>query len=142
MALKVYLDASVLVPLFTNDALSGRADAYLRTARQGLVITDLCAAEVASAVARKVRMGLLSRHEAQDAFSDFDAWVPKAVQRVEIGPADVRAAEAFIRQLELPLRPPDAIHIAAAQRIGATLATFDERMGQSAAALDLPVAEL
>ena len=38
------------------------------------------------------------------------------------------------------LRTPDAIHIAIAQRIRATLVTFDQRMSESARALGMAVA--
>jgi predicted nucleic acid-binding protein len=49
--------------------------------------------------------------------------------------ADIRAADIFLRRLDLNLRTPDAIHIAIARRLGAELATFDVRMAESAEAL-------
>jgi predicted nucleic acid-binding protein len=48
----VYLDASVLVALFTHDLLGARADAFLRTHSPVLVVSDFAAAEFASAIAR------------------------------------------------------------------------------------------
>jgi predicted nucleic acid-binding protein len=59
---------------------------------------------------------------------------------VEAGPADVAAGAAFLRRLEVNLRTPDAINIAIAQRVGATLVTFDTRMADSARALGCEVA--
>jgi uncharacterized protein len=41
----------------------------------------------------------------------------------------------------LPLRAPDAIHIAMAQRVGAALVTFDRRMAAAARALGIAAAE-
>jgi uncharacterized protein len=73
-------------------------------------------------------------------FSTFDAWTSRVTERAEISPADVAAAEAFLRRLDLNLRTPDAVNIAIAQRIGATLVSFDEKMIASARALGTSVA--
>jgi uncharacterized protein len=70
----------------------------------------------------------------------FDIWSADAARRVECTPADIVAASGFIRRLDRPLRTPDAIHIAIAQRAGAILATFDKPMADSAEALGLAVA--
>ncbi len=51
----------------------------------------------------------------------------------------MKAAEAFVRRLDLALRTPDALHIAMAQRVDATLVTFDEKMATCAKALGTPV---
>jgi hypothetical protein len=59
----------------------------------------------------------------------------------EIATEDVVLAEAMLRRLDLNLRAPDAIHIAIARRLGATLMTFDDKMARSAHALGLAVAE-
>lgn len=44
-------------------------------------------------------------------------------------------ATAFVRRPDITLRAPDAIHIAAASRLGATLLTLDHGMARAAAAL-------
>ena len=49
--------------------------------------------------------------------------------------ADIKSALTFLRRLDLTLRAADAINIAIAQRIGLDLATFDQKMAASAAAL-------
>jgi uncharacterized protein len=137
--MSVYLDASVLVALFTNDRHSNRAGAFLKTQKPVLVVSDFAAAEVASVVARRVRTTDLTADEARAAFSAFDAWTARAAQRTTTGAADVIAAAAFLRRLDLNLRTPDALHIAIAQRIGASLATFDEKMAANAGILGTPV---
>jgi uncharacterized protein len=138
----VYLDASVLVPLFMDDAFTARAERFFRSSPQLLNVSDIAAAEFAAALARRVRTGELLPERARAAYETFDAWVPGGAKWVEIISADVRAAERFIRRLDLPLRAPDAIHIAVAERLGAVLATFDDQMERSATALGLAVAEL
>jgi uncharacterized protein len=104
-----------------------------------LVVSDFAAAEFASVIARHVRTKDIARREARIAFSTFDAWTARVAQRVDIGPPDIKAAEAFLRRLDLKLRTPDAINIAIAQRIGAALFTFDAAMIKSARALGMPV---
>lgn len=81
-----------------------------------------------------------TRDQARITFSRFDTWLARAADRVEIIPADVALATAFLRRLDLTLRTPDAIHIAITQRINATLVTFDQRMTAGARALGTAVA--
>jgi uncharacterized protein len=137
----VYLDASVLMALFTEDPFSRRADGFLRRTASILIVSDFAAAEFASAIARQVRTRDIARRNARIAFSAFDTWMARVAQRVEIGPPDVTAAEAFLRRLDLNLRTPDAINIAIAQRIGAALFTFDTAMIKCARALGIPLNE-
>jgi predicted nucleic acid-binding protein len=136
----VYLDASVLVALFTEDPFTSRAESFLRSFESILVVSDFAAAEFASAIAREVRTRDMTHREARIAFSGFDTWMVRVAQRVEIGPPDVKAAEAILRRLDLKLRTPDAINIAIAQRIGAALFTFDNAMMKNARALGTPMA--
>jgi predicted nucleic acid-binding protein len=96
-------------------------------------------AEFASAIAARVRSGDTPRRLAQVAYSQFDAWTASKAKRIEINPADVSVATSFIRRLDLPLKTGDAIHIAVAQRLGATLATFDRQMEASAGLLGVSV---
>jgi predicted nucleic acid-binding protein len=135
-----YLDASILVALLSVEPFSERADRFVRANPTGLIVSDFAAAEFASAIARRVRMRDVTIAEARVDLSGFDTWVARAAQRVVINPADVAAATTFLRRLDLTLRTPDAIHIAIAQRIGATLVTFDQRMAASARALGMAVA--
>ncbi|MDO8296734.1 MAG: type II toxin-antitoxin system VapC family toxin [Caulobacter sp.] len=137
----VYLDTSVLAPLFSNDALSDRADRYFSGALPAVFLSDFAAAEFASAVARKARTGALLAEEARATFAAFDAWASTEATRVQVSPADISVAERFIRRLDLTLRAPDAIHIAMAIRLDATLATFDKAMEASARTLGCAVAD-
>ncbi|HJS87018.1 MAG TPA: type II toxin-antitoxin system VapC family toxin [Acetobacteraceae bacterium] len=137
-----YLDASVLVALFIKDALTAQADAFLRAKAPLLVVSDFAAAECVSAIGRRVRIGKLTVDEARTAFVSLDVWATRATQYVEVVPGDVRAADGYLRRLDLTLRTPDALNIAIAQRIGATLATFDKRMAASARALGTDLALL
>lgn len=141
MGALIYLDASFLVALFKPEAVSERADDFIRQNPTDLIVSDFAAAEFASAAGRWVRRGELDLAGARAALGSFDVWIARTAQHIETNPADVAVATAFLRRLDLPLRTPDAIHIAIAQRLGATLVTFDRRMADSARALGCPVEE-
>jgi uncharacterized protein len=135
--LSIYLDTSVLVSLFVEDAGTRRADAFLRGHPDALVVSDFAEAEFAAAIARRVRMGDVTKNQAQTVFAAFDVWKSGRTQRLPITTADVASAAIFTRRLDLTLRAPDAIHIAIAQRLGANLFTFDTKMAASARALEI-----
>lgn len=136
--MSVYLDASILVPLFVNDTFSDRADAFLEAASSRLVVSDFLRAEFASVTSRLVRAGDLTRDEATQAFERLDSWAMMQTL-AQTTTFDVRQSEIWIRRLDLNLRAPDAVHIAIAARMGASLATFDVRMAEAAQALGVPV---
>jgi predicted nucleic acid-binding protein len=138
--MSVYADANVLVALVTADSLSARALAFLRSHRPELVVSDFAAAEVASAIARRVRTGDTTAYQARLAFATFDAWIARVAARVEMVAADIAAAATYLRRLDLTLRTPDALHIALTQRLGCELLTFDARMAASARMLGARVA--
>src|SRR5207244_10529994 len=127
-----YLDASVLVSLFTVDKFTNRARSFLRSQLPPLAVSDFASAEFASAVARQVRMQHATQTLARTAFSDLDSWVNTFAQRINTISADIAKAEGYLRRLDLPLRTGEALNIAIALRIGATLATFDDTLRASA----------
>jgi predicted nucleic acid-binding protein len=138
----VYLDVSVLVPFFVVDPFNQKAEQGLRRLRDGLTISDFAAAEFASAIARRVRTRELRADEGQAAFSDFDTWCARHVQQIAIESADVVAASALMRRLDLTLRTPDAIHLAMAHRTESRLWTFDKDMARAARAVGVELAKV
>lgn len=135
----LYLDTSVIVPLFVTDTLNERAETLIGRIKPAVAIGDFGMAEFASAIANRVRRGDLSNLLAQIVYSQFDAWTLTKSRRIELVQMDLSMATNFMRRLDLPLRTGDAIQVAVAQRIGATLATFDRQMAESAGVLGVPV---
>jgi uncharacterized protein len=141
-ATEVYLDANVIIGLLTVDPLSALAQTVLSINPLLVFVSDLALAECASVLARRVRMSELTKEEAQQAFIELDEWTVQFTNLIAIQPSDIADAAHFIRRLDLNLRLQDAIHIAAAMRIGTTLATFDVKMAESAIILGCPVVEI
>ena len=139
--MSIYLDVNVLVALFVLDPLNGRADKAMRSLRDDLIVSNLSVAEFSAAIARRVRMRDLSGSEARTAFTQFDAWCAGYTRTMEMEGSDVTAATGWMRRLDLPLRTPDALHIAIAQRTGCRLLTFDRTMVKVARTLGLAVAK-
>lgn len=79
--------------------------------------------------------------EAREAFSVLDVWTTRAVRRITTSSADVAAATAYLRRLDLTLRTADALNIAIAERTGCTLLTFDRKTAESAQAIGVSVAD-
>jgi uncharacterized protein len=53
---------------------------------------------------------------------------------------DIQAATAIIRRMNLNLRAPDAINLAIAMRLNASIATFDRGLFANAQAFGIAVA--
>jgi uncharacterized protein len=135
----IYLDANVLVALFTVDPLNDRAEAALRASPDILLISELAAAEFSATVALRMRKRILTAAEAKSTFANFDQWTSVYAERVETTSGDVTEAHALIRRLNAPLRAPDAIHLATSMRTVARLLTFDRQLAQAARTLRIPL---
>lgn len=137
--MSAYLDTSVLLPTLVVEPSTEAVYDCLGVVDQELLISDFAAAEVASALSRLVRMGLLTGVDASARLADFDAWRATMSLPVDIQASDARLAYIYVRRFDLRLRAPDALHLAIAQRLGATLVTLDRRMANAAAELGAAV---
>lgn len=137
--MRLYLDASVLVALVAEDLFSARADAMVGRAGGEPFVSDLARAEFAAVLGRRVRAGKAREEAASSAFRALDTWCAAAAEPVSTTGLDVTLAEAWLRRFDLGLRTQDAIHVAIAERLGATLATFDAGMARAARTIGLPV---
>lgn len=132
MAVSIYLDASVIVALFTEDHFTDRATALLASSASAVIVSDFAALEFSSVIARFVRTRSFSAEQARAVLSNFDAWSERACQRVVTDGAVISRAEAFLRRMDTPLRTADAINIAIAESLSASLMTFDDKMSAAA----------
>ena len=136
--MSAYLDTSILLPTLIAEPMTEAVYGYLGTDRQELLISGFAAGEVASALSRLVRMALLTEADASARLTDFDAWRAATSLPVDIAATDARLAYIYVRRFDLGLRAPDALHLAIARRLDATLVTLDRRL--AAAARELGVA--
>lgn len=134
----LYLDASVLVALVAKEPGATSVTAVLGVAERPLIASDFAVAETSAALARLLRIGARTAGQLEEAFTRLDGWIDAATSLRTVTSTDVAEANLLVRNPDLALRAPDAIHIAAAARLGAVLVTLDKGMTRAAAALDIP----
>ena len=135
----LYLDSSALVKRYVREVGSPQVEDLI--ARSDVVGTGLVSrAEVAAALARAVRRGMLPRDQAEAALLGFRSqWLRLA--RLQITEPLLARADALA--WDYGLRGYDAIHLAAALfwqemlRVPVTLATFDRELWQAGQAVGL-----
>ncbi len=137
----LYLDSSALVKRYVAEA--GTAEVGQAIARADVVGTAvLSRAEVSAALAKAVRMNVLTDEEARGALQVFRSEWPDLL-RVQVTEMLVARADALAWQHGL--RGYDAVHLAGAllwqEAIGevVTLATFDRWLWQAARQAGLAV---
>ncbi len=123
-----------------GDVFADRAKTFFADTGETLVVSDFAAAEFSSVVARITRMSTITSDQARAIFAGFDGWRTRFTDEEDVAGADIRTATVIIRRLDLNLRAPDAINLAIALRLGASIATFDRRMADNARVLSIAVA--
>jgi len=131
----VYLDASVLVGLITDEPQRPLLNPYLAPALGSILVSDFCVAEVSAALMSKGRRLDAPATSIDTDIARLDGWIDQFAERVRVVSSDIDSATLAIRRHDIVLRAPDAIHISAARRLTATLLTFDRGMTRAAAGL-------
>ena len=140
--MSVYLDPSVLICLIVPDVGTPASRSLVETCGQPIVASDFAVLEVASALGRKVRMNEISAAAARTGLADFRIWLLRNAEEATLRSEDLVYSEAALARFDLTLKAPDALHIAVACRLGATLATFDARKAESAISLGVSATRL
>jgi uncharacterized protein len=130
----LYLDASVIVATLVSEATSEVTRQFLFQATEPMLVSSYTDAEVASALSRLVRMKKLTLDAARLTLTYFDDWRSAETMMIEVDDFDIVNAGDLVRQFELKLRTPDALHLAICLRIGAQLVTHDGGLAEAAIA--------
>lgn len=135
--MKIYVDTSVLVSLYIEDAHSPRADAWRQAHPAAITFTRLHRIEFRNALGLAVFQQRLTRAEAQAAWQDMEQdlasglLVPAGEMWTQIADEAERLAE--LHTPTVGSRSLDILHVAAALALGATaFVTFDERQSRLA----------
>lgn len=136
----LYADTSAVLPYYRQEAATDAVERMLRAQTTPVLISDLTPVEVACALARWVRMGELSETQANRVESAFFEDVRAGrFARVALDRGCFERAYHWLLTRRTAIRTLDALHLAAAQANGATLATLDnvlledaERLGVDA----------
>jgi len=134
----LYCDTSALLKLYLPEPGSGEFNRTVE-GRDDLLVSDLAVTEVASALSRRLRQGLLTREVVRRVQHAIVGRLDDVYQRVELTRDVHRRAEHFLLTLtETPLRAADALHLALATSArAASMASFDVRLVAAARAVGL-----
>jgi len=137
-ALRIYLDTSVLLAMICPEPDTQGVLSWYRQSQQAtLVSTPWIRTELSSALGIKRRTQQLSDAEVPLAWHAGQRILQTTVCEALVS-ADFDAAADFCAEHALKLRGPDALHLAAARRLGCTeIATLDELMSVAAVRLGL-----
>lgn len=139
----IYLDTSFLVPLYMLEAASEKVEAFLRAEPSGsLTVSRWARVEFASTLARNIRMKLQAEEHAQVLMQRFDEDTQAAFSTYTPVAADfILATTSLLKTPVLGLRGADALHLAAARNLGATLYTLDRTLLRAAEALGVSASD-
>lgn len=134
----MYVDTSILAPYYCPEPLSDRVPQVLAAQRR-LAVSWLVEAELASALAQKVRRRQLPAADAGRAAAMFQRHLSQGLfVRLPLAYGHFRQASAWLQTFSLPLRTLDALHWAITAAAGMELLTSDRALAASAARLNLP----
>lgn len=136
----IYLDASVVVTVLTLEANSQRTLSWVDL--QGvatLCVSGWVETEVSSALARKVRMGLLTMEGRAALLAKWRDMTAESILTVSVPDDAFHTAARLIDQPKSRLRAGDALHLAIASLGGHSLATLDAWLGEAATDIGVSV---
>lgn len=127
-----YVDTSVLVAYFVNEAHSAQAEQAMRdTSRYPLAISEWTETEFISALGIKCRTGQLNEEQSLAVQAQFAA-IAGRLTLLQITGDDFRLAAELLKDWRGGLRSGDALHLSVAIRHGARLLSLDDKLMQAA----------
>lgn len=131
----MYFDTSAVVAYYVPELLSDRVQTLYQTERER-AISDLVEVEVLSALSLRVRIGGLERTDAERIARLFVRHIEGGLYtRQHLDASHFRLARDFIARFDLPLKAPDALHLAFCAAEGLRILTADEQLARNAQAL-------
>lgn len=135
----VYLDTSALVAYYIPEALSQVIQARLRIATT-VIVSEWVQTEFVAALSLRQRIGDLSLADVQQVTTLFVKHLDDNLyDSLHLNSVVYRQARDYITRFDLPLKAPDALHLAAAALEGLPLITADRQLARNAETLGIAV---
>ena len=134
----VYVDTSVLVPLFLHEPHSAAAADWYAREKAELVAAAWCIPEFASALGIKQRAGAIDARQAQGAWARFERMTAADLRLLPVEPGNFHRAAELVLEASSALRAGDALHLACAEAAGVKqMATLDDVLSRNAQRLKI-----
>ena len=142
----IYLDPSVIFPLYATDSNSTEAASLIHSASVPLLLTPFCELETLNSFSLGLFRKQLSETETWRLRHNFELDLEAGVYQLRPLPAGVFTRAKVLAEKITPsvgVRAADLLHIVAALELGAqSLYTFDQKQHQAAQAVGLTVNRL
>ena len=136
----IYCDTSLLVQALTWENATDLAQNWLRKQADGsLCISGWVDTEFSSALAIKLRHGVVTLPERAAVLTNWRSMIVQSLTVIDVAPGAFELAARFIDRPDVNLRSGDALHLAIASLSGHTLATLDRAMAEAAVAVGVGV---
>jgi predicted nucleic acid-binding protein len=137
----IYLDTSFIAPLVISEDASAAVEAAVLKVKPGELTTSLWTQiELASLVARKLRMGELTAAEAQAVRRELHTILDESFRLLVPTATDFATATRFLEMPRTGLRAGDALHLAITANHGAKKVwSLDQGFIKAGKQLKLPV---
>ncbi|HEU5018748.1 MAG TPA: type II toxin-antitoxin system VapC family toxin [Pseudolabrys sp.] len=129
----LYFDTSFLIPLVLEEPTSAQIEQFMQSrADDELGASHWTRAEISSALARTVRMGLLDEDSALEADSKLDEVLSNSFTLLLPDLEDFELCKRYLSHYESGLRAGDALHLAIANNRGATaIYSLDKKLSEA-----------
>lgn len=129
----------MVVAYYLPERLSARVQ-EVYDGHPGAAISDLVEVEFFAALSLRLRVGDLRREEAERVATTFTTHLESGLYAAHhLHAGHYRLARAFIARFDLPLKSPDALHLALCAAEGMDFFTADRQLARNAEALDVKV---
>ena len=136
----VYVDTSVLVALYTREAMSAVVSRWYAACTDDLISAVWCVTEFASALGIKQRTGQINAAESQTAWQQFERMCANDLHLLPVEPVTFHRAAVLTMDTTSGLRAGDALHLAVALGAKAKgMATLDEVLAKNAKKVKLRI---
>lgn len=131
--MKLYLDTSVFVAAFCDEAMTARVVGFLHDRADDLLLTSpWTSTEFASAIAFKIRTRQLEPEHRTRLTARFTQFLSTQVKMVTIADNDYQVAARFCDDWASGLRSGDALHLAVASVSAEAIVTLDKGFHRAA----------